>query len=90
VNAAKDTQRKAGTSTTAACQWADDVHNRNPFASDDEIIILTAIRNAPPRGVATPGDKIRATGINRQQFEYVQVITGGMLPLEALPGTGKE
>jgi hypothetical protein len=64
--------------------------NKLLHPSDDEIIILTAIRNAPPRGVATPGDKIRATGINREQFEDVPVITGGMLPLEALPGTRKE
>ena len=43
--------------------------NKLLHPSDDEIIILIAIRNAPPRGVATPGDKIRATGINRQQFK---------------------
>jgi hypothetical protein len=28
-----------------------------------------------------PGDKIRATGVNRQQFNYTPAIFGGMLQI---------
>jgi hypothetical protein len=59
---------------------------RNP--NDEERAILTAICQAPPRGEPKPGDKIRATGMNRGLLESGPVITGGMLPFAPLTSGG--
>jgi hypothetical protein len=56
---------------------------RNP--SNEELMILNAISRVPPFGRPSAGDGIKATGINRGQFEIQPNITGGMLPYAALP-----
>jgi hypothetical protein len=57
--------------------------NRILHPSDEEKVILDAmIRTATLAN--EPGDSVRATGINRTQFDDRPVITGGMLPLEAV------
>ena len=69
--------------------------NRQDFAfslnklrdpSDEERMILMAISRVPPFGRPRAGDGIKATGINRGQFEIQPNITAGMLPYAALPG----
>ncbi len=57
--------------------------NKLMHPNEEEKMILTAISRAARGIMPAPGDKIRAVGVNRGDFDHGMVITPGMLPPSA-------
>jgi len=51
--------------------------------NEQERAVLTAISRAARQIPPEPGDKFRAIGVNRGEFDHGTIITPGMLPLES-------